>query len=302
MGEVERLDAQLSLYNPASEISRINAHAAAGPVRAEPRLFRLLLQARDLSLATRGAFDITIAPLMACWGFVRGTGRLPDAAGLAAAREQVGMHRVEFDEAQGTVRFGRAGMRLDLGSIGKGYALEQAAEILREAGVTSALLHGGTSTVLAIGRPPGEEAWKVAIPRAEYGRQTIGFGAGDRVTADAAAIHSIVELRDEALSVSAVWGKAFEADGRVYGHVLDPRKGEPVTGAVLAAVITASATESDALSTALMILGEEGLEVIGQSWPAARLLVVMADERGGGIQSKGLKLSGETRRTGQAGA
>jgi thiamine biosynthesis lipoprotein len=289
--EVERLDAQLSLYNPASEISQINARAATAPVRVEPRLFRLLLLARELTSATQGAFDITVAPLMACWGFVRGTGKLPDPVQLSAARERIGMHRVEFDEAGGTIRFTTQGMRLDLGSIGKGYALERAAEILREAGVTRALLHGGTSTVLAMGSPPGEPAWKVAIPHPDFARQTIALGATQHVAADAANFLAVVELCDEALSVSAVWGKAFEADGRVFGHVLDPRTGEPVMGATLGAMITTSAMESDALSTALLTLGADGIEVVAHYRPASRLLVVPAGGSHGGIRVRGMRLS-----------
>src|SRR2546426_10547798 len=136
LDEIERLDAQLNLYNPASEISHINARAARTPVQVEPTLFRLLQHAQQLSLATDGAFDITVGPLMRCWGFMRGTGKLPDQADVARAREQVGMRWVILDEEHFTVGFEREGVMLDLGSIGKGYALERAAELLREAGVT----------------------------------------------------------------------------------------------------------------------------------------------------------------------
>ena len=161
LDEIERLDAQLSLYRNTSEISRLNAAAAAGPVRVSPPLFQLLSRARDLHRETGGVFDITIGPLMRCWGFMRDTGRLPTDEALAAARERVGMELIELDEDQFTVRFRRDGVMLDLGSIGKGYALERAANLLRDAGVTSAILHGGTSTVCAIGTPPGASAWRV---------------------------------------------------------------------------------------------------------------------------------------------
>src|SRR5207249_7206705 len=110
-----------------------------------------------------GAFDITVAPLMHCWGFVGGTGRLPGAGELEAAQAVVGMHRVDLDEAAFTVRFRTPGVTLDLGAIGKGYALERAADLLHEAGITSALLHGGTSTVVALGPPRGAEPWIIAI-------------------------------------------------------------------------------------------------------------------------------------------
>src|SRR6185503_10192694 len=177
LDEIERLEAQLNLYQPTSEISHINARAAFEPVRVEPSLFRLLQHAQRLSEETDGAFDITVAPLMRCWGFMRGTGRLPDPADVAKALEQVGMRRVRLDEEHFAVSFAREGVMLDLGSIGKGYALERAAELLREAGIHSGLLHGGTSTVYALGQGPDSNPWKVAVPKPEFAEQTVALGA-----------------------------------------------------------------------------------------------------------------------------
>lgn len=254
LDEIERLEVQLSFYRPSSEISDLNSRAAREPVAVDPRLFRLLQRAKALSEATDGAFDITVAPLMRCWGFVGGTGRLPDPEELDAARAVVGMERVELDEEAFTVRFLAEGVTLDLGAIGKGYALERAAELLVEAGVTSALLHGGTSTVVALGAPPDAEHWSIAIQHPTRPDEHV----------------AVVPLRDESLSVSAVHGKAFEAEGRLLGHVLDPRTGQPVMGAQLAAVAMPSATDSDALSTGLLILGEEWLPTFQVRWPGAR--------------------------------
>jgi thiamine biosynthesis lipoprotein len=149
---------------------------------------------------------------------------------------------------------------LDLGAIGKGYAIDQAAETLREAGVTRALLHGGTSTVYALGRPPGDEPWKVAV------ESPPGQEAAPWVAA--------VPLDDEALSVSAVWGKSFEHEGKTFGHVLDPRSGQPADHAVLAVVVLPSATETDALSTALLVAGAAGHETMAALRPGMRTLVV----------------------------
>jgi thiamine biosynthesis lipoprotein len=258
LDEIERLEEQLSFYRASSEISDLNARAAREPVPVDPRLFRLLQRAKALSEATEGAFDVTVGPLMRCWGFIGGTGRLPDPDELAAARAVVGMRRVELDEDACTVRFLAAGVTLDLGGIGKGHALERAACLLTEAGITSALLHGGTSTVVAIGAPPGEAHWSVAFQHPRDPDQQV----------------AVVTLRDEALSVSAAHGKAFEADGRLLGHVIDPRTGQPVAGAQLAAVAMTSATDSDALSTALLTLGETWLSRFRERWPEARAWVV----------------------------
>jgi len=224
---------------------------------------------------------------------MRGTGRLPDHADVVEAREKVGMSRVRLDEAHFTVRFAREGVMVDLGSIGKGYALERAAELLRETGVTSGILHGGTSTVYALGSPPNSDAWKVAVPKPEFAEQTIALGA-TRVNEPSGLdkFLAVVPLNDEALSVSAVWGKSFSAGDRVYGHVIDPRKGEPVDGAVLAAVALPSATESDALSTALLILGAAGYERAAGLRAGMRTLVVSRSEQSGqfSVRAKGIHL------------
>ncbi|MBI4324963.1 MAG: FAD:protein FMN transferase [Chloroflexi bacterium] len=282
LDEVERLEAQLSLYRRTSEISRINARAAAGPVRVEPGLFRLLQRAQLLSRESGGAFDITVAPLMRCWGFMSGTGALPDPGDLAEARSKVGMHRVLLNEKDFTIQFAGEGVMLDLGAIGKGYALECAAEILREAGVESALLHGGTSTIHAIGAPPESECWKVAVELPDHVQSRLGLAEPTgAIAGQADPVLAVVPLKDEALSVSAVWGKSFEAGGKTYGHVIDPRTGAPAEGAVLAAVALPSATETDALSTALLTVGLEGHEQIALLRPGMRTLVAARTETAG---------------------
>ena len=203
LDEIQRLERQLSLYDATSEISFINARAAAEPVKVEPGLFRLLQDARRFSQAAGGAFDITVAPLMRCWGFMGGSGRQPDSEELAEARARVGMHLVELNRKDFTVRFTREGVMLDLGSIGKGYALERAVKLLIEAGVTSAILHGGTSTVHALGSPPEAEAWKVAIPHPNHaGPGTARVPSEQSVLETRAKLLAVVSLKDEALSVS----------------------------------------------------------------------------------------------------
>ncbi len=136
----------------------MNERAASGPVRVTLSFFRFL-SAREFSAGTGGAFDMTIGPLLACWGFAGGDGgAVPGQDEIAAARARVGMRtHLLLDAEAGTVRFSQPGVRLDPGAIGKGYALERALDLLREAGIQSALLHGGASTIGAIGTPPGQE-------------------------------------------------------------------------------------------------------------------------------------------------
>jgi thiamine biosynthesis lipoprotein len=271
--EIDRVEDQLSLYRNTSEIAHLNARAAREPVRVSPALFRLLEHAHRLSVETGGAFDITIAPLVRCWGFMGGTGRMPSPEAISEARDNIGMGLVQFDPANYAVRFAREGVMLDLGAIGKGYAIERAAETLREAGITSAILHGGTSSIHAIGSPPDAAAWNVAI---------------ERPVEDAATpptLLATVPLKDESLSVSAVWGRSFQSADKTYGHVINPRTGQPIEGALLAAVVLPSATETDALSTALLTLGATGVPQIAGLRVGCRCLLVSRD----GIESAGIE-------------
>ena len=290
--EIERLEAHLSLFRRSSEITHLNARAAKEPVRVSPPLFALLQHAQELNQETDGAFDITISPLLHCWGFRDGSGHLPDPEALTAARAKVGMSLVQLEPKDFTVRFLREGVTLDLGALGKGYAVERAAEILREAGVTSALIHGGTSSVEAIGHPPDTASWKIGIanpllPPPSFPREEAQAEDVQKAEADNHLL-STIELTDEAMSVSGIHGKFFKADGETFGHVIDPRTGQPANRAVLAVVVLPSATESDALSTALLTLGPESHEKISKLRPGMKTLV--ASETAGklSVQAKGI--------------
>lgn len=275
LAEVDRWEARLSLYRPTSEIAQVNLHAAREPVRVSPPVFELLRLAQQLHHETGGVFDIAIAPLVRCWGFMDAAKRVPAADEIAAARACSGFGHVLFDEAALTVRFDQEGVMLDLGAIGKGFAIDRAAEILREDGVTSALLHGGTSTVYGLGAPPEAAAWKVAITEAP----------------DAPPIRAAVLLRDSALSVSAIWERSFAAGGKRYGHVIDPRLGHPVNNSILSAVGLPSATETDALSTALLVAGLDGYEAITQLRADMRALVRAGAENNFRVESTGITLA-----------
>jgi thiamine biosynthesis lipoprotein len=237
LGEIARLHKQLSFYDPSSEISFINRQAAMGPVKSDPRLFRLLAECASLSDLTDGAFDVTIGPLVSAWRIAGEAGRVPSDAEIDAARQLVGMHLVELDEELCTVRFRRPGVEIDFGGYAKGYAIGRAVDLLRDAGVRSALLHGGTSSVYAIGVPPEEPAWRIALqePLTDQSRPVC------------------VDLADNALSVSARHGRSIVVNGKTYGHVIDPTAGEPVRSALAAAAVGPSPATCEALSTALLV-------------------------------------------------
>jgi thiamine biosynthesis lipoprotein len=227
-------------------------------------VFALLLKARELWEQTEGALDITVGPLMRCWGFWGASGALPEPEAVETALASVGQSKLQLDPDRRTVRFEQKGMTVDLGAIGKGYAIDRAVELLRDSGVLSALLHGGTSTAYAMGVPPHQSAWRTAV----------------RITAQSAATAvqpPEVPLEDEALSVSAAAEKSFTVNGRTFGHVIDPRTGWPCDRAELSLVVLPDAVEADAWSTALMVLGADGLERFERSFPGMRGMVVSTD-------------------------
>ena len=306
LDEIDRLEAQLSLFRPTSEIAHVNARAAHKPVRVTPAVFGLLEHARQLTQQTAGAFDVTIAPLMRCWGFQGGTGRVPDAAELAAARECTGMRLVHLNAETCSVQFERPGVMIDLGAIGKGYAIDRAVELLREAGVESGLIHGGTSTAFALGRPAEGDFWKIEIPcpktmeslagakyAAETDPRTLATEMPPASPTTAQKPFAVVALRDTSLSVSAVWGKFFHSEGRCFGHIIDPRSGQPANRAVLSAVALESATETDAFSTALLTAGLEGYDRIASLRTGMRSLVAAEKGRQFEFRSKGIQVSAD---------
>jgi FAD:protein FMN transferase len=241
--EITLFHDRLSRFDPASIVSRINRTATRGPMHIDHLTFDILSRCVRYALGTQGAFDITVGPLMSAWGFRGGqTDSTPSNGELAALRERVGPNILRLDPDTGTVRLLHPEAEIDLGGIGKGLAIDAAAVLLREAGVPGALIHGGTSTIFAIGKGPDGEPWRVSLPA--------------EITRDDWAVF---ELRDEALSVSATWGRSRESGEVLYGHVLDPRSGRPLEGRGYSVIRTASACEADALSTALLVLGSSEL-------------------------------------------
>ena len=191
---------------------------------------------------SRGAFDITVGPLMKAWGFFRGEGHLPSEDDLAAARRLVGGVHVTLNPTARTIAFDGPGVEIDLGGIAKGYAVDRVAEILRTRKIAAALVSAGGSSVYGLGAPPGRPAWDVAIQDPVDSRKT------------ALTVH----LRDSALSVAGSSEKSFEAGGTTYSHIMDPRTGRPVQGVLAVAVLAATATAGDALDNAFFVLGPEG--------------------------------------------
>jgi thiamine biosynthesis lipoprotein len=316
---IAALEEQMSYFRATSEITRLNALAAEGPVEVEPRLFQLLELATDLFRQTEGAFDIASAPLWEAWGFARREGRIPDAEQLAEARERVGGHLVELDTEKRTVRFQRPGVRLNLGSIGKGYALDRAAEVLAAAGIGDFLFHGGQSSMIArgsrmsdravgnaLGGVPGPKerdqarslqntvASHTASPAAGW---TVGVGhplrPGERLAE--------IRLRDRALGTSAGTFQSFRHQGKRYGHILDPRTGRPAEGVLAVTVTAPTAALADGLSTAFFVMGPEPAFQFCREHPELAVLMVLPASAARGYRIESLGFAAEDLTVGLAG-
>ncbi len=255
-GVAERLDGLLSLYAESSQLSGLNRSAGRGPQRVDPEVAGLLARSRELSALTRGSFDVTVGPLVELWMQAARSGAPPSPPALAAARRRVGAERFRVG-ADGRVELD-AGVSLDLGGIAKGYALDRMLPVLRDHQIARALLNFGQSSSFALDAPPGEPGWRLLARGAD------------------ADWLGVLLLRDRALSVSGSLGQFVEIAGRRYGHVLDPRSGEPLTRRRQALVVAPDATLAEALSKALLVLGEvEGLALIAAE--GCEALLVDAD-------------------------
>jgi thiamine biosynthesis lipoprotein len=239
--EIGRVNGEMSHYRPESELSAINREAGCQRVVVTSGLFKLLEDSLRYSEETGGAFDITIGPLMKSWGFFRGWGRSPSPPELADIMKRIGYRHVKLDSTTRTVGFDEPGIELDLGAIAKGYAVDRAVEILRAEGITQALVSSGTSSIYALGAPPGKQGWAISVCHPRDRRKTA----------------CLLRLQNLSISVSGDYEKFFELEGKIYTHIVDPSRGMPVEDMLMTVVISPSATESDALSTSFFVAGIE---------------------------------------------
>jgi thiamine biosynthesis lipoprotein len=255
---VDALEDVLSDYRDSSELSRLGrasdegAPTTAIPVSAE--LWDVLTAADGIARDSDGAFDITVGPLVGMWRRAFRQEQRPTDARIEEALAAVGHGKIERIDGQ-RVRLLARGMRLDVGGIGKGYALDRALAELGGHGIDRALLDGG-GDLLAGAPPPGERGWHVRI---------VGLEAGEA---------ECLELAHAALATSGDLERFALIDGVRVSHVIDPRSGEAVSERRLVSVLAPSATEADAWATALSVLGEEGLGALEEGRArAARILV-----------------------------
>jgi thiamine biosynthesis lipoprotein len=228
--EVDRIEEHLSRFLETSDVTRINHLPAGQPVQLSLDAFECLRISAEISGETAGAFDVTVGFLVDCWlDKEKRLPRTPSPEELQFAREHTGMHLILFDEPTHAVALTNSPVRIDLGAVGKGYAVDRMAEMLREWSIGRALIHGGFSSVLALDGPQGMAGWPVTLSHPKNRRQTL------------------VRIQLEGVSVS---GSGVE-QGR---HIVDPRTGEPAEGKIATWSIAPDAARADAISTAFMVM------------------------------------------------
>jgi thiamine biosynthesis lipoprotein len=260
-----RLEQSLSRFLPSSDVALLNALGGSRPVRVGRDLFQLLAIAREGWELTGGAFDPTVGPLLDAWGFTGPGPRVPPDEEIARLAALSGMDRVILDPDAGTVRFDREGVSIDLGGIGKGYAVDAMAERLRERGIPFGAVIAGRSSVAVWGAPRGEERWRFEVVHPEVEGEALA-----EIAAEPGAVSS-----------SGAYGRRFFHGGKEYGHVLDPRTGRPARGARSVTVWTEAAVLGEVLSTALYVMGAEATSWIrgfpGRGGPRVSALLALED-------------------------
>lgn len=269
---VDVLEDQLTVYRDHSEVSRLNRTAADEAVVTERGLFDLLRQSVELYEATGGAFDITAGPLTKVWGFHRREGRFPSSETLDRARQCVGSRWLELDPATSAVRFRQRGLEINLGAIGKGYALDRCAEVLRDRGIDDYLIHGGRSSVLAAGSraDPAHagRGWSITLHHPLRHGRSIGE----------------LWLRDRACGTSGSGNQFFHFAGKRYGHIIDPRSGYPADDLLSATVLAPTAAEADALATAFFVMGADAAIDYCRRHPPIATVLIRAGSQTGSIE------------------
>ncbi len=256
---IAALDDSMSDYRASSELMRLSAQSGAAPARVSEDLFRVLVAAQDMARRSDGAFDVTVGPVVRLWRMARLSHKLPDAARLAAAEKLVGYKKIRLDARARTVQLPAPGMILDLGGIAKGYAADAALAALEARGITRALVAGG-GDIMVGDSPPGEDGW------------TIGIAP---LVSPNAPPQRFVRLHNAAISTSGDAEQHVEIDGVRYSHIVDPRTGQALAGRRSATIIAPNGTTSDALATAVCVLGpERGLKLVN-SLPGTAALFVM---------------------------
>jgi thiamine biosynthesis lipoprotein len=261
LDEVERIEQVLSVFRYDSRIQYVNLTAHEEPVRLDKELFDLIAFCVTLAEATGGAVDITSSPFWKIWGFAKRKGRIPTTREIDTVKENVDYRLLELDAENQTIRFKRKGVELNFGCVGKGFAIDMAAEKLRKRGVDRFLFQGGLSSVLAVG-----SNWRIGVAHP--------MRHGQRLAE--------LTLNNEAVATSGSQKQFFRYNGRRYSHLIDPRTGQPANHVLAVTVTAPTGTLAELLSTAFFVLGaEEAEQYCKNNPPIAAIMTIPVPKHAG---------------------
>jgi len=248
LDELDRVERLFSYNIPGSDVSRLNDAAGRGPVDLDAETILVLTAAQRIAELSGGAFDATVAPLVDAWGFRPDVEeqQVPTSGDLAAALARVDYRRLRVDTATNQAELLDAGMAVDLGGIAKGYAVDRVAAVLRDHGVTSALIDVG-GNVYGLGLRPDGQPWRIGLQHPRDTTELLG----------------IMPLTERSIATSGDYQRFFVQDGETYHHVIDPHTGWPATAMISIAIVAPTGMEADAVSTAAFVLGpQDGLALV----------------------------------------
>ncbi|MFB6468126.1 FAD:protein FMN transferase [Cytobacillus sp. Hz8] len=240
------IDQVTNFYSKSSEISKLNAAAGKKTVSLSQDTFELLERSLEIADLTKGAFDPAIGPLVQLWQTAKREKTLPSSKEIKSHLPLTNYRKIDLNANHYTAFLPTIGMSIDLGAIAKGFAVEKGMEILKEAGIQSAMVRAG-GNIYTIGEKPDKSSWRVGIRNPLQLDETLGY----------------VEPHNQVVDTSGNYEQSFTIDGKKYGHLIDPRTGYPAEKTASSTIIAKSPALADALATATFILGKkEGLKLI----------------------------------------
>jgi len=268
LNEMERMDRIMSNYKNDSELSKVNKKAAKSPVPCNAELLDVIEQSQYYSELSGGAFDITVSPIVALWGFFREKGHVPPDKEIekvlpAVSYKNIVINKSNDQKKPAAIYFKNTQTQIDLGAIGKGYAVDKALEIIKRFGINNGCINLG-GNIYVLGTPPGKKAWKIGVQNPRNANEILGY----------------LELKNEATATSGDYERFFEFNGKRYSHIINPQTGRPVSGTIATTIVAPTGTEVDALSTSVFVLGhEKGMELI-KKIPNADAMIAYEDKDG----------------------
>jgi len=251
--EIQTIEKLLSKYDAGSEVSKLNG---LGTLKASQKTFYIIKRSKEFWQKSGGAFDITVAPLVDLWGFSNKEYRLPQENEIKNALHLIGFDKIVLNDTDNMIQFRLSGMKIDLGAIAKGYALDCAVEELRQKGVKSCLINAG-GQIYGLGECFGKP-WIVGIKNPRK-NSVIGF----------------ITIKNKAVSTSGDYEQFFIKNNKRYSHIINPKTGYPTDSGISSVTVIASdGLTADALSTAILVLGKEKGELLAKQFPDIQVKII----------------------------